>query len=256
MSNFRRGGLDRLAWTLLVLLATTPPSAAPAGAQAPGCGTDCATEPGAGALEAQLAPGGDRAARASAPGDFDFYVLALSWSAGFCKIAAPEPTRSQCQQGANQGFVVHGLWPQYEHGYPTECGPAGRTPSRIALDTAKDLYPDEGLARHEWRVHGTCSGKSPTDYFGDVRKARDLVVIPPPFREATSDQTWTPIDLERAFIAANPRLRPGMIGVACSRGVLQEVRICLSKDLRDFHACPEVGRKGCRAREVSVPQKL
>ena len=73
---------------------------------------------------------------------------------------------------------------------------------------------------------------------------------------AKDEQTWTPIDIARAFIAANARLRPGMLGVACANSVLQEVRICFSKDLRDFHACPEVSRQGCRTREISVPPIL
>src|SRR5579875_3557735 len=78
----------------------------------------------------------------------------------------------------------------------------------------------------------------------------------PPFAAPKEDQTWTPADIVRAFIAANPRLRPGMLGVACAGNVLEEVRICFSKDLRDFHACPEVSRQGCRVREVSVPPVL
>ncbi len=118
---------------------------------------------------------------ASRPGDFDFYVLALSWSSGFCETPAGERARGQCDAGANLGFVVHGLWPQYEHGYPSDCGPAARFPSRLALDSAQGLYPNEGLARHEWQKHGTCSGKSPTDYFAEVRRARDSIVIPAPF---------------------------------------------------------------------------
>ncbi|HEY8031741.1 MAG TPA: ribonuclease T2 [Methylocella sp.] len=193
---------------------------------------------------------------ASTPGDFDFYVLSLSWSSGFCETLAGARARGQCDPGANLGFVVHGLWPQYERGYPSDCGPAARFPSRTALQTTQGLYPNEGLARHEWQKHGTCSGKGPTDYFADVRRARDSVVIPAPFVAAKEQQTWTPIDIIRAFIAANSRLRPGMLGVACANGVLQEVRICLSKDLRDFHACPEVSRQGCRVREISVPPIL
>ena len=126
----------------------------------------------------------------------------------------------------------------------------------MALQSTQGLYPNEGLARHEWQKHGTCSGKSPTDYFADVRRARDSIVIPAPFVAAKEKQTWTPIDIARAFIAANARLRPGMLGVACTSGVLQEVRICFSKDLRDFHACPEVSRQGCRVREISVPPIL
>jgi ribonuclease T2 len=193
---------------------------------------------------------------ANTPADFDFYVLSLSWSSGFCETPAGARARGQCNAGANLGFVVHGLWPQYEHGYPSDCGPAARFPSRLALQGAQGLYPNDGLARHEWQKHGTCSGKSPTDYFADVRRARDSIVIPAPFVAAKEKQTWTPIDIARAFIAANSRLRPGMLGVTCTSGVLQEVRICLSKDLRDFHACPEVSRQGCRVREISVPPIL
>jgi hypothetical protein len=87
-------------------------------------------------------------------------------------------------------------------------------------------------------------------------RARESIVIPTPFAAPKEEQTWTPVDIARAFIAANPRLRPGMLGVACASSVLQEVRICFSKDLRDFHACPEVSRQGCRVREVSVPPVL
>jgi ribonuclease T2 len=193
---------------------------------------------------------------ASTPGDFDFYVFSLSWSPGFCETPAGTRARDQCDAGANLGFVVHGLWPQYEHGFPSDCGPAARFPSRLALESAQGLYPTVGLARHEWQKHGTCSGKSPTDYFADVRRARDSVVIPAQFAAAKENQTWTPIDIARAFIAANARLRPGMLGVACANDVLQEVKICFSKDLRDFHACPEVSRQGCRVREISVPPIL
>jgi ribonuclease T2 len=187
----------------------------------------------------------------SQPGDFDFYVFSLSWSPGFC--ASDDRGRSQCAVGSNLGFVVHGLWPQYTHGFLSDCGPAGRSPSRIALQSADGLFPDEGLARYEWRKHGTCSGKSPTDYFADVRRARDSIKVPPPFLNASEQQTWAPVDIERAFIAANPRLRPGMLAVACQHGNLQEVRICFSKDLRDFQACPEVVQSDCRIRNVSVP---
>jgi ribonuclease T2 len=192
----------------------------------------------------------------SAPGDFDFYVLALSWSSGFCTTPAAAKARGQCDAGADLGFVVHGLWPQYERGFPSYCDSGARSPSRIALQGASGLYPNEGLARHEWRKHGVCSGKSPTDYFADVRRAREAIAIPAPFQAAKESQTWTPIDIERAFIAANRRLRPGMLGVACAKGVLQEVRICFSKDLRDFQACPEVSRRSCRTRQISVPPPL
>ncbi|WP_442753581.1 ribonuclease T2 family protein [Methylocystis sp. JAN1] len=192
--------------------------------------------------------------RSGAPSsNFDFYVLALSWSPGFCDSVGG--ARDQCEPGRGHGFVVHGLWPQYEHGFPSDCdGP--RSPSRIALERANGVFPDERLALYEWRKHGTCSGKSPSDYFADVSRAWEAVTIPAPFVRPTRDQTFTPIDIERAFYNANPRLRPGMMAVACRRDMLEEVRICLSKDLREFRVCPEVVRHGCRQREISVPAPL
>ncbi len=201
------------------------------------------------ALQAQ-----PRNQRGGEPGAFDFYVLALSWSPGFCELDGErERNREQCGEGAGLGFVVHGLWPQHEQGYPSECGPAGRTPSRIALDQAKGLFPSEGLARHQWRKHGTCSGSSPSDYFADTRRAREKIIIPPALANPKREQNWTAIDLERAFVDANPGLRTDMMSVACRRGVLQEVRICLSKDLRSFQTCQEVDRSGCRTRDITVP---
>ncbi len=189
--------------------------------------------------------------RGGTPGDFDFYVLALSWSPGFCEIEGDRRNREQCAPGANLGFVVHGLWPQYERGYPSDCGP-GRSPSRIAMEQADGLFPSDGLARHQWRQHGTCSGSSPADYFADVRRAREKIKIPPVLQKRDSEQNWTALDLERAFADANPGLRTDMMSVSCRRGVLEEVRICLSKDLRGFRTCQEVDRSGCRARDFRV----
>ncbi|MGL4637671.1 MAG: ribonuclease T2 family protein [Beijerinckiaceae bacterium] len=195
----------------------------------------------------------DAQRRGGQPGDFDFYVLALSWSSGFCTVDGDAKGREQCAAGSGLGFVVHGLWPQNERGYPAECGPAGRSPSRAAMDIAKDVFPAEQLARYQWRKHGTCTGSSPTDYFRDAKTARDKIVIPADFKKPDKEGRWNPVDIERAFTAANPGLRADMIAVSCKRSVFDEVRICLSKDLRSFRTCEEVDRNGCRTREISVP---
>ncbi len=190
---------------------------------------------------------------ATAPGQFDFYVLSLSWSPGFCATGGDSKAPDQCAPGRGLGFVVHGLWPQNAHGFPSDCGPAGRVPSRQALDTVRGLYPDEGLARYEWRKHGTCTGQSPTDYFADVRRARDEVTIPQPLQAPQGDQRWAPLDVARAFSAANPGLRTNSMAVTCRQGLLEEVRLCLSKDLRSYVGCPEVARGACRNSDMTVP---
>jgi ribonuclease T2 len=207
----------------------------------------------AGTMALGLVAGPAQAQRGGAAGDFDFYVLALSWSSGFCAVEGDAKNREQCASGSGLGFTVHGLWPQNERGYPSDCGPAGRVPSRAAIDIALEAIPSEGLARHQWRKHGTCSGSSPTDYFRDTKTARDKITIPKEFDKPTRESRWTPIDIERAFIAANPGLRADMITVSCRRATLNEVRICLTRDLRGFRSCQEVDRGGCRTREIEVP---
>jgi ribonuclease T2 len=186
-----------------------------------------------------------------APGSFDFYVLALSWSPGFCAVEGDRKGRDQCAPGAGLGFTVHGLWPQNERGFPSECG-GERSPSRLAVEEARGVFPSEGLARYEWRKHGTCSGLSPADYFRAVRRARDRVAIPARFKGADASGRASAAEIERAFSEANPGLRPDMMAVACARGEFQEVRICLERDLRGFRRCPEVDRRGCGFGELRI----
>ena len=186
------------------------------------------------------------------PGDFDFYVLALSWSPTYCETAGSRRDDGQCRPGRGLGFVVHGLWPQYTRGYPSNCSAVERAPTRQAMEVAGEVFPSEGLARYEWRKHGTCSGLDPTSYFRATRQAREAVTIPEAFRNPVGDTRAAPIEIARQFVLANRGLRPDMMAVACNRGQLQEVRICFAKDLRGFTPCPEVARQNCRAGEVAI----
>ena len=184
-------------------------------------------------------------------GQFDFYVLALSWSPGFCENSGSRSR--QCDSNSGLGFVTHGLWPQNEKGYPSFCEPGGRFVPQAAITDADGLFPDDNLARYQWRKHGTCSGESPTGYFQAVRRARELVRIPDSFKGLDSRSRVLPNEIEQAFLTANPGLRADMISVSCGRRIFQEVRICLGKDLRGFRQCPEVDRDTCRAGEILVP---
>lgn len=186
------------------------------------------------------------------PGQFDFYVLALSWSPGFCETTGDARGARQCEGGRKLGFVTHGLWPQYERGYPSSCA-GGREAPRTAIEATGELYPDAGLARHEWRVHGTCSGLGPSEYFSAVRRARDKVAIPAPLEAVAGESRTTAQNIERAFGIANPGLRADMMAVTCRRGDLQEVRVCLDKDLSGFRTCPGVDRESsCRFGQIRV----
>lgn len=118
---------------------------------------------------------------------------------------------------------------------------------------AKDIFPDERLARYEWRKHGVCSGDAPQDYFRNVKKARAKIAIPAEFANASNARRIQPDDIARAFIKENPGLNADETAVVCHSGVFQEIRFCLTKDLENFRACPEVASHSCRAHAIQVP---
>jgi ribonuclease T2 len=192
--------------------------------------------------------------RQNTPGEFDFYVLALSWSPSFCEASAErgKSGRSQVQCERPYSFVVHGLWPQYERGFPEYCQRPSPRLDRNIMTSMLDLMPAPGLIFNEWDKHGTCSGLAARAYFESVRKARAAVKIPEEFLQLSEQKTIAPADLEAAFIKANPGLSSSAISVTCSSRRLSEVRICLSKDMQ-FRACEELDRRACRRDDVVMP---
>lgn len=185
-----------------------------------------------------------------ATGDFDFWVLALSWSPSYCESEGERASRRQCGRGGPKGFVVHGLWPQYRGGgYPADC--PSSEPGRISQQTyaaIRDLIPTIGLAGHQWRKHGTCTGLNPNDYFRVTRAAYERVRIP----SRLGGGAVSPGRAEEAFVRLNRGLGHDGLAVTCDRRYLREVRICLDKSL-NFIACPAVDRRACNLKEPLMP---
>ena len=189
------------------------------------------------------------------PGKFDYYVLALSWSPSWCAASQErDPERAPDQQcsGRPFAFVVHGLWPQYEHGFPAYCQvPAPRLDHAI-VGAALDLMPSPRLVFHEWDRHGTCTGLSPRAFFETMRKARAVVKIPEAYVALDKPITVAPAEVAAAFLKVNPALKPDDVAVTCDRKRLTEVRVCMTKEF-DFRACPEVSQRACRLDKVMMP---
>lgn len=193
--------------------------------------------------------------QANVPGQFDYYVLALSWSPSWCaraKERAPDRVpQTQCG-GRPFAFVVHGLWPQHEHGYPSYCQrPAPRVDDTVIKDML-DLMPSRDLVIHQWRRHGTCSGLDPQAYFAAVRKARAAVTVPSDYRILADQVSVAPAAVADAFIQANPGLSRAALAVTCDRTRLTEVRVCLTRDFA-FRACPGVTHRACRRDKIVMP---
>lgn len=141
--------------------------------------------------------------RQNAPGEFDFYVLSLSWSPSFCEAASERGNTGRNQQiqcgGRPYSFVVHGLWPQYDRGFPNYCERPAPRLDRNIVSSMLDLMPAPGLIFNEWDKHGTCSGLGARAYFEMVRKARAAVKIPAEYLELSESKMVAPADLEDAF---------------------------------------------------------
>jgi len=182
----------------------------------------------------------------SEPTGFDYYVLALSWSPEHCARGDQAGDEPQCTGPRRHGFVVHGLWPQFHGGgYPSDC-PVRRSLPHNVVEAMLEIMPSEGLIRHQWRKHGSCSGLVPEFYFGTIRRLWRALVLPENYREPATAFRASPETLRQSFIAANPGLTPGAIAVACRGQYLREVRICYGKDDAPVPCGREVARDQCR----------
>src|SRR3984893_16985169 len=204
---------------------------------------------------ASLSPALSEPARENDAGQFDFYVLSLSWSPSFCAAAAERgnsrgPT-PQCGPRP-YSFVVHGLWPQYDKGFPEYCEVSAPRLNRGIVSSMLDLMPAPRLIYNEWDKHGTCSGLAARDYFDTVRKAREAIKIPAQFGDLHEPLSVTPAAVQEAFIKANPGLSASSMAVECDKKRLTEVRICLSTELQ-FRDCSEIVRRSCRRGQLVLP---
>lgn len=163
---------------------------------------------------------------------FSYYLLTLSYAPDFCAQPGGNKDARECGAGRHIGFVVHGLWPQGESGRgPERCGSASPVSQEIVRITL-NYIPTESLIQHEWATHGTCSGLSAGEYFAALRKARDGVKIPDDLKQPNQTLRLTPAQIEAKLAAANGAFPKEAFRVSCYRdGELQEVRICLNKDL-------------------------
>lgn len=173
-----------------------------------------------------------RAASNGASGNFDYYLLALSWAPDFCDTHGTQGNARECGSGNHTGFIVHGLWPQKDGGAPLEnCGPSSPVSDAIVTQMLP-LMMNAGLIQHEWRSHGSCSGLSAQDYFGTVVRASQSVKIPEEYKNLSRPLTVNAGDVSAKFAQANPGIPRDAFHPECYQGELSDVRICLGKDLK------------------------
>jgi ribonuclease T2 len=182
---------------------------------------------------------------------FSYYVLSLSWLPTLC---LEQPQSDWCRGVQNRGFVLNGLWPHRDYASHLRCNVRGGVTDAI-IQSMSDLLPTRPLVEREWQEHGTCSGLEPNQYFAVVRQAYESVVIPLLLNQrAAPPRTF--YDVIKAFRRTNNSLAPQTITVTCSSGTparLEEVRICLERNLGARYCSGDIISSGCRTLNISIP---
>lgn len=202
------------------------------------------------ALVALLAlPATPARAEGERAGDFDYYVLSLSWSPNWCVLEGDRRRSPQCDDGTNNGWIMHGLWPQFHRGYPSFCRTSERAPTRGMTSAMADIMGTGGLAWHQWKKHGVCTGLSAQDYYALSREAYALVTRPAIFRKLSRAVKLPAKVVEEAFLKANPTMEPEGVTITCREGHIQEARICLSRALTPVPCGQDVVRD-CKMKDA------
>ena len=215
-----------------------------------------------------------RPARAtqSLAADFDFYLLAMSLAPAFC--ADGHALQRECRARDAQAFVrtpltLHGLWPERRtpNTYPRDCPGAALELAPAVRERMVRLMPGvlSGLDVHEWRKHGTCSGRPADEYFSDALDLleRTNAALGTTLLSAAGTLT-SDAALRAAADARSPGLADQLIFVCkqlrspnpSERGhlTLLEVRRCVGRDAlgraREALSCASVARRnqGCAAK--------
>ncbi len=178
-------------------------------------------------------------------GEFDYYLLSLSWSSNWCAIEGDSRNSEQCDPKHDYDWTLHGLWPQYERGWPSYCFPAKPNPSRSQTGAMVDIMGSSGLAWHQWNKHGRCTGLTSEEYYALSREAFDKITRPEIFRKLKDPVKLPAHVVEEAFLLANDGLKANGITITCKQRHIQEARICLTKDL-EFRKCGRDAIRDCR----------
>lgn len=182
------------------------------------------------------------------PGQFDFYLLSLTVESAWCEDGNAK--RNQCRAidrrlHEQRPLVLHGLWPEYHPAgkYPENCAAPALKLSNQLHKQLEYWMPgvDEGLDRHEWRRHGSCTGLADDTYFADsVSLAQRVANTLNGALQQYSGQKLTPATLRAAAAKVEPAIADSLVFVCKNlrnarpaergRPTLLEVRLCIDND--------------------------
>ncbi|MCV6636827.1 hypothetical protein [Candidatus Albibeggiatoa sp. nov. NOAA] len=196
-------------------------------------------------------------------GEFDHYVLALSWLPAFCELHGrkPECRKQTAKDYSASHFSLHGLWPSRKqrqgYGYcdmdsytfkqyksMAWCKMPKLDLSKTTRNELKQSMPAsvQGcLQRHEWYKHGTCTTMSADQYY---KRSNDLLdmVNQSQFAKLVSQNVGKYVqrkDLLNAFSQEFGKNNRNYLTLHCKKvgntSLLSEIRLYLAKPLKQTH---------------------
>lgn len=176
--------------------------------------------------------------------DFDYYIMALSWSPEYCNQNGRRD-QTQCGMGRKLGFVLHGLWPQYERGYPQNCN---TTPlPNDLIEEFEGLFPSNKLFQHEWRKHGTCTGLSAKAYLQQSKTFKQNLRIPRIYQAPPNAIKTSSKEIKSAFSQSNPHFTADSFAPMCNGKHLRELFVCYNLNGNPRSCSADVLRKAQRS---------
>jgi ribonuclease T2 len=213
-------------------------------------------------------------------GTFGLYTFAVSWQPAFCET---EPGKPECRSLTADRydadhFALHGLWPQDDY-----CGVSPQLVDADTYDPRRTL-PDVDLSdatrksldrampgtqslleRHEWLMHGTCSGVSAETYFTRAIALLDELNASPvrDFFAGSVGQRISAEEIREAFDMAFGNGAGFRVRIDCAddgpRTLIAELRIRLYGDVMGPTSFRSVinratpGSGGCSYGEIDRP---
>ncbi|MBN2006983.1 MAG: ribonuclease T2 [Anaerolineae bacterium] len=204
-----------------------------------------------------------------AEGDFDYYVLALSWEPAFCET---KPDKEECETQTTgrydaANFVLHGLWPNLKGDNQHTFGFCDVPKSVIRQDEAGDwcdmpevemsdsvwqdltrLMPGTAscLQNHEWYKHGTCAGMPADAYFALANELATLFAESD-FNNYVAGQVGDEVNRRDLLNRFDDEFGPGAsdnLSLRCTKvggtSLLSEIQIALRPDLAEIETWEEL----------------
>lgn len=183
----------------------------------------------------------------------DWHSLSLTWGPGFCKT-------NRCSGETRPDFTIHGLWPEQNTGFRTNCKQDSLDTSLFDSDLKDQLNKNwisykgqtESFWKYQWEKHGTCCGQmapNQEQYFRLALEERNkLGNIINTLKNDNIEPSTTQIYSKNQLVTSLTKVNGMKPQIRCNsraRGIVDEILFCYTKELAPKDCSEPWGRRLC-----------